>query len=142
MRALLDVNVLIALLDENHTHHASVSDWFANHIEYGWASCPLTQNGCVRIISQPRYPNALGVAEAVMRLREAVSTPWHQFLPDDVSLLDDDVVDRLQLLGPRQLTDLYLLALAVAHGARLVTLDKSVSFVAVRGAGEEHLVLV
>ena len=142
MRALLDVNVLIALLDENHPHPASLSDWFANHIEYGWASCPLTQNGCVRIIPQPRYPNALGVAEAVMRLREAVSTPWHQFLPDDVSLLDDDVVDRLQLLGPRQLTDLYLLALAVAHGARLVTLDKSVSFVAVRGAGEEHLVLV
>ena len=68
----------------------------------------------------------IGVAEAVMRLQEAVATPWHQFLPDDVSLLDDGVVDRLQLLGPRQLTDVYLLALAVAHGARLVTLDKSV----------------
>ena len=142
MRALLDVNVLIALLDENHTHHATVSDWFAAHIEHGWASCPLTQNGCVRIVSQPRYPNALGVAEAVMRLREAVATPWHQFLPDDVSLLDDGVVDRLQLLGPRQVTDVYLLALAVAHGARLVTLDKTVYLVAVRGASEEHLAVI
>ena len=142
MRALLDVNVLIALLDENHTHHATASDWFADHIEHGWASCPLTQNGCVRIISQPRYPNALGVAEAVMRLQEAVATPWHQFLPDDVSLLDDDVVNRLQLLGTRQLTDVYLLALAAAHGARLVTLDKSVSLVAVRGASEEHLTAI
>lgn len=142
MRALLDVNVLIGLLDENHTHHATVSDWFAAHIEHGWASCPLTQNGCVRIISQPRYPNALGVAEAVMRLREAVSTPWHQFLPDDVSLLDDGVVNRQQLMGPRQLTDVYLLALAVSHGVRLVTLDKVVSFVAVRGASDGHLVVI
>ena len=77
-----------------------------------------------------------------MRLREAVSTPWHQFLPDDVSLLDDGVVDRLQLMGPRQLTDVYLLALAVSHGARLVTLDKSVSFIAVRAASDEHLVVI
>ncbi len=142
MRALFDVNVLIALLDENHTHHATVSDWFADHIEHGWASCPLTQNGCVRIVSQPRYPNPLGVADAVMRLQEAVATPWHQFLPDDVSLLDDSVVDRLQLLGPRQLTDVYLLALAVAHGVRLVTLDKSVPLIAVRGASEEHLTVI
>ena len=142
MRALFDVNVLIALLDENHTHHATVSDWFADHVEHGWASCPLTQNGCLRIVSQPRYPNALGVAEAVIRLREAVSTPWHRFLADDVSLLDDGIVDRRQLLGPRQLTDVYLLALAVAHGARLVTLDKSVSFAAVRGASEGHLAVI
>ena len=87
MRALLDVNVLIALLDRNHTHHATVSDWFANHIEHGWASCPLTQNGCVRVVSQPGHPNTLGVAEAALRLQEAVSAPWHQFFRDDVSLL-------------------------------------------------------
>lgn len=142
MRGLLDVNVLIALLDENHTHHVAVSDWFTGHIAQGWASCPLTRNGCVRIISQPRYPNALGVAEAVARLQAAVSTPHHQFVADDVSLLDDAVVDRRQLSGPRQLTDTYLLALAVVHGARLVTLDKSVSLGAVRGASEESLVMI
>ena len=142
MRALLDVNVLIALLDEHHTHHATVSEWFADNVHHGWASCPLTQNGCVRIVSQPRYPNALGVAEAVVRLRAAVSTRWRRFLADDVSLLDDLVVDHRQLLGPRQLTDVYLLALAVAHGVRLVTLDKSVSLATVRGASEDSLFVI
>ena len=142
MRALLDVNILIALLDENHTHHAPASSWFADHIKRGWASCPLTQNGYVRIVSQPRYPNALGVAEAVARLQAAVSTPYHQFVADDVSLLDNAVIDRRQLFGSRQLTDIYLLALAVAHSARLVTLDKSVSLTAVRGASEESLVMI
>ena len=71
MRALLDVNVLIALLDENHVHHAAALDWLAERIESGWASCPLTQNGCVRILAQPRYPNALSVGEAMVRLQAA-----------------------------------------------------------------------
>ncbi len=142
MRALFDVNVLIALLDENHTQHATVSEWFGANVEHGWASCPLTQNGCVRILSQPRYPNVLGPAEAVMRLRIAVSTPWHRFLADDVSLLEDHAVDRHQLLVPRQLTDVYLLALAVAHGARFVTLDKSVPLGAVRRATEASLTVI
>lgn len=142
MRALLDVNVLIALLDENHADHEVVSAWFTAHIGQGWASCPLTQNGCVRILSQPRYPNALDTAQAVARLRVAVSTPHHLFIADDISLLNDAVVDRQKLLGPRKLTDIYLLALAVAHGARLVTLDKSVPLAAVRGAREESLVVI
>ena len=142
MRALLDVNVLIALLDENHIHHAAASDWLAERIESGWASCPLTQNGCVRILSQPRYPNALGVGEAMAHLRAAVSTPHHRFIADDVSLLDDAVVDRRRLSGPRQVTDVYLPALAVAHGARMVTLDKSVPLSAVPGASEGSLVAI
>ena len=142
MRALLDVNVLIALLDENHTHHAAASEWFGGHIDLGWVSCPLTQNGCIRIISQPRYPNALDVSEAVARLRAAVSTPYHQFIADDVSLLDDSVVVHRQLFGPRQLTDVYLLALAVVHDARLVTLDKSVPLAAVRRASDASLIVI
>ena len=142
MRALLDVNVLIALLDENHSHHAAASDWFRGHIDLGWASCPLTQNGCIRIISQPRYPNALDVSEAIARLRTAVSTPYHRFIADDVSLLDDSIVAYRQLSGPRQLTDVYLLALAVAHDARLVTLDKSVPLAAVRRASDASLAVI
>ena len=142
MRALLDVNALIALLDENHIHHAASSNWLAERIESGWASCPLTQNGCVRILSQPRYPNALDVGEATARLQAAVSTPHHRFIADDVSLLDDAVVDRRRLSGPRQVTDVYLLALAVAHGARMVTLDKSVPLSSVRGASEDSLVAI
>ena len=71
MRALL----LVALLDEKHTHNAAAETWLADNIHHGWASCPLTQNGCVRILSQPAYPNALSVADAVMRLRTATSEP-------------------------------------------------------------------
>ena len=138
MRALLDVNVLIALLDENHLDHTTTSDWFVNHIEQGWASCPLTQNGCVRILSQPGYPNPLGIAEAVNRLRTAVSTPYHQFVADDVSLLDDASIDGGSLSGPRQITDVYLLALAVAHGIRLVTLDRYVPLATVQVCSVGH----
>ena len=139
MRALLDVNILIALLDENHVHHAAASDWLAECIGLGWASCPLTQNGCIRILSRPRYPNALGVGEAMERLQAAVSTQHHRFIADDISLLDDTVVNRRRLSGPRQVTDIYLLVLAVAHGARMVTLDKSVPLSAVRGASKASL---
>ena len=140
MRALLDVNVLIALLDENHTDHELVSEWLADHIHDGWASCPLTQNGCVRILSLPRYPNSLRIDEAMDRLRTAVSTPHHQFIADDISLLDNALVEEGSLSGPRQVTDAYLLALAVAHGSRFVTLDRSVPVGAVREAGEDSLV--
>ncbi len=142
MRALLDVNVLIALLDKNHSNHMVASDWFASHIEQGWASCPLTQNGCVRILSQPKYPNTLGIAEAAKRLHEAVSTPYHQFVADDISLLDDAVVDSRNLSRPGQITDVYLLAFAVTHGARLVTLDKYVPLATVREAREESLIVI
>ena len=142
MQGLLDINVLIALLDENHTHHGAASDWLADNIHQGWASCPLTQNGCVRIMSQPRYPNTLSVSEVMIRLLSAVSTRHHEFIADDISLLDDASVDRERLLSPRQLTDVYLLALAVEHGARLVTLDKSIPIAAARQAKAASLVVI
>lgn len=142
MRGLLDINVLIALLDENHTHHGDASDWLAENIHLGWASCPLTQNGCVRIMSQPRYPNALSVSEVMIRLLSAVSTRHHEFFADDISLLDDSAVERERLLSPRQLTDVYLLALAVEHDACLVTLDKSIPIGAVRQANTDSLVVI
>ncbi len=142
MRALLDINVLIALFDQNHASHHTASQWFASHIHQGWASSPLTQNGCVRILSQPKYPNPLTINEAIRRLRLAVSTPYHLFLPDDISLLDDNVIDGLNLSGPLQITDAYLLALATAHGARFVTLDKQVPLTTARTATPESLVIL
>ena len=142
MLGLLDINVLIALLDENHTHHGTASDWLAGNIQHGWASCPLTQNGCVRIMSQQRYPNAFSVNDVMVRLQSAVSTRHHEFFADDISLLDDSAVDRERLLSPRQLTDVYLLALAVEHGARLVTLDKSIPIAAARQAVAESLMVI
>jgi len=139
MRALLDVNVLIALLDADHSLHARATQWFAGHARAGWASCPITQNGCVRVMSHPGYPHALPVRAVVERLSEASADALHEFWPDDISLLDAQVVDSTRIHGPRQITDLYLLALAVRHAGRFVTFDASISLDAVRGAEKKHL---
>jgi toxin-antitoxin system PIN domain toxin len=142
MRALLDVNVLIALLDAAHVHHARAMHWLGENIRHGWASSPLTQNGCVRILSQAAYPNPVPAAQVAAHLREAVRTVHHQFWPDDVSLLDDTVFNWSHLLGARQLTDAYLLALAVRNKGRFVTLDRRVPLAAVPGASARHLVVI
>ena len=139
MRALLDVNVLIALHDSDHVHHGLASRWFQAHAGQGWASCPLTQNGCLRIMAQPAYPQALPLAAVAQRLGQAAATPAHLFIADDYSLLDADSLDWPQLLGHRQVTDAYLLGLAVRHGCRFVSFDARVNLAAVPGAKAEHL---
>lgn len=142
MRALLDANVLIALLDAAHVHHRRARAWLEANIEPGWASCPITQNGCLRILSQPAYPGAQPPAAVAERLAEAAAAPWHAFWPDDLSLLEPGAVDWRHVLGSRQLTDAYLLALAVQHGGRLVTLDRAVPVAAVAGAEDRNLVVL
>ena len=139
MRALLDVNVVIALLDADHSMHRQATQWFNVEAAKGWASCPITQNGCIRIMSHPGYPNSRPVNDIIQRLREPCSTNVHEFWPDDLSLLDSAIVDSTRIHGPRQLTDLYLLALAVRHGGRLVTFDESISIDAIRDATKKHL---
>jgi toxin-antitoxin system PIN domain toxin len=138
--ALLDVNVLIALLDSDHSLHQQARDWFGRNAEVGWASCPLTQNGCVRIMSHPGYASPLPVRSVVERLREATESRHHRFWAADVSLLDPRIADPGRIHGPRQLTDAYLLALAVNRAGRLVTFDAAVPLSAVKGAKPEHLV--
>jgi len=142
MRALLDVNVLIALLDADHSLHARATTWFAAHARSGWASCPITQNGCLRIMSHPGYPNPVPVLAVMERLREAVAGSAHAFWPDDLSLLDAALIDAGRIHGPRQLTDVYLLALAVRHGGRFVTFDSSVAQLAVIGAERRHCLVL
>jgi toxin-antitoxin system PIN domain toxin len=142
MRALLDVNLLIALLDGAHQHHGAARAWLEANIEPGWASCPITQSGCVRILSQPAYPGAETPADIARRLRDATDTRWHAFWSDDLSLVAAQTLDWRHVLGSRQLTDLYLLALAVRHGGRLVTLDRGMPLHAVPGAESHHLVTV
>jgi hypothetical protein len=139
MRALLDVNVLIALLDADHSLHARATAWFGSDASSGWASCPITQNGCVRIMSHPAYPNALPVRAVVERLAEAGAGGLHEFWPDDISLLDARIADSSRIHGPRQITDVYLLALAVRHGGRFVTFDGSIAREAVVGVGDDQL---
>lgn len=139
MRALLDVNVLIALLDAAHVHHRVARAWLESNIEAGWASCPLTQNGCIRIMSQSAYPGAQAPGAVAARLAGAAGTQWHEFWPDDLNSLETGALDWNQVLGSRQLTDAYLLALAIKHGGCLVTLDRAVPLAAVRGAAAHHL---
>jgi hypothetical protein len=136
---LLDVNVLLALLDQAHVFHQRAREWLMSNADTGWASCPITENGFVRIISQPKYPQPITSTEAIALLQSATVTSLHEFWPADVSLLDSSVVDRSRVHGPRQLTDLYLLALAVARGGRLVTFDGAIPLSAVRGATSRHL---
>ena len=137
---LLDVNVLIALHDEQHLHHDVAAGWFIEHARHGWATCPLTQNGCVRIMAQPGYPNAVPLGEALAMLARSCGHARHAFWHDDISLLDTQRMVHGRMHSHRQLTDLYLLALAVAHGGRLVTFDAQIPLSAVRGAAARHLV--
>ena len=139
MRALLDVNVLIALLDADHVHHDAARTWLKDHIELGWASCPITQNGVLRIMSQTSYPNSLTTGAVAERLRTATQARHHRFWPDSVSLIRPAVLKPEQAITSKQITDLYLLALAVSRGGRLVTFDARISSASVVGADDRHL---
>ncbi len=137
MRALLDVNVLIALLDADHLHHGAARRWFRDNVRHGWATCPITQNGCLRIMSQPAYPNSVPAPLVAERLRNATGAAHHRFWPDEVSLLDG--ADWRRIIGHRQITDVYLLALAVRRRGRFVTFDTRISPDAVPGADGRYL---
>lgn len=140
MRALFDVNVLIALLDTDHVGHSVATAWFAAQLEHGWASCPITENGTARIMASAGYSNPLPVAAILERLGMAKATEHHRFWPDDVSLTDVEIFNHTELLGPKQITDRYLLALAVRNNGRLVSFDQGIRPTAVVGASAEHLV--
>ena len=142
MRALLDVNVLVALLDRTHLHHRVATDWLAANVSRGWASCPLTQNGCVRILSLPSYRNAQSPSAVADRLGQATGNKSHEFWPDSVSVVGKGRLHWDRVLSSRQITDVYLLALAVARGGRLVTLDRSIAIEAVPGAVAKHLLVL
>lgn len=140
MRALLDINVLLALFDPDHVHHARASEWWGSHETFGWASCPLTQNGFARIVSKPGYTNPTPLRKALAHLALQMARPEHQFWPDEISITDPLLFDPGRILGPNKITDIYLLGLAVKNGGRLVTFDKGVPIAAVKGARAEHLV--
>lgn len=108
----------------------------------GWASCAISENGFVRIISQPRYPSPISTTEAIDLLAVACDNDLHEFWNCDVSLFDARIVDRTRLHGPRQVTDAYLVALSVQNDGCFVTFDRSLSLTAVRGAADEHLAVV
>jgi uncharacterized protein len=142
MRALLDINVLIALHDRDHVHHIQAATWLDANAEHGWASCPLTQNGCLRIMSQAAYGSPQPLPLLVAMLQRSTASSVHEFWPDDISLLNPTSFEHRHIHGSNQLTDLYLLGLAVKHGGRFVSFDRRIALSAVRGAKPEHLVVI
>jgi uncharacterized protein len=142
VRALLDVNFLLALLDSGHVHHGTAKDWLIREQEHGWASCAITQNGVVRILSQPKYPKPVAVSEAARRLAQATAHPSHEFWPCDLPLVGSPKLDLSRIHGPKQVTDAYLLALAVSRGGRFVTFDRAIPRKVVPGARSDNLVVL
>jgi toxin-antitoxin system PIN domain toxin len=139
---LLDVNVLIALIDPGHVAHDDAHDWFASTGQTAWATCPITENGVVRIVGNPKYPNSPGSPAIVMEIVGKLwSLPGHYFWPDNVSLVGSGDIAPAKILTSGQVTDTYLLALAKAHGGRLATFDRKLSAAAVtRGNSALHVI--
>lgn len=143
MRALLDVNVWISLLDPDHGFADRANAWFARE-RPAVATCPIVENGVVRILSSPGYSPKLRrpIATIAAMLAAACARNDHEFWADDVSLRDPGSIDATRLHGPRQITDAYLLALAVAHDGCFVTFDGAVPLSAVPAARKQHLRVV
>jgi toxin-antitoxin system PIN domain toxin len=124
---LLDVNILIAMAWPTHEAHEQAQDWLSRHAQSGWATCPLTESAFVRILSNPSFsPNALSPREALALLQTNLSHPAHDFWPDELG-----VVQALKPLAPhidghQQITEAYLLGLAMHRKGKLVTRDKSI----------------
>ena len=121
MTSLLDVNVLMALLWENHEHHSKVRVWFKSVTAF--ATCPVSQLGFARVSSHPLLGYGLTPDDAFGVLRKLLADPRHQFIPDDLSCADRVVRTDL-MTGPNQITDRYLVALARQHKFILATLDE------------------
>ena len=142
MTYLLDVNVLVALSDPAHVQHEMAHDWFARRGQPAWATCPITQNGLLRIVGHVRYPNSPGTPAAVARtLASLCGLSGHVFWPDDISLMDARYIDPSRLLSSAQVTDSYLLALACAHDGQLATFDRKLVVNAV-SSGSRALCLI
>jgi len=137
---LLDANVLIAMGDPNHVHHVRAHRWFHTKPVRAWATCPLTENAFLRIMAAPAYPGRVG-DPALLRnlLTQMCAFPGHQFWPDDLSLRDSARFPKLP--SPKVLTDVYLLALAVAHRAWLATLDQRIDPGLIPAGGAAYCVI-
>jgi hypothetical protein len=142
---LLDLNILIALFDTRHPFHDAAHNWFAAQQGVRFATCPQTENGFLRILSQPLYPSgtrSIRELESVLRAFIETLGDRHEFWPDDVSLLDRSLVDTVGISSPGKITDAYLLALTKKRGGKMVTLDRRMPFRAIVGGSEDLLEVI
>ena len=143
MTVLLEVNVLVALTWPNHVHHRLARSWFRKNHAKGWATCSITENGFVRISSNPRVVDeARTPAEAVLLLRQLVQVEGHRFWQDDLSITQAELVDTERIRGYRQVMDAHLLALARRHGGCLATFDRKIAELLPRGVDARKYVLM
>ena len=141
-RCLLDVNVLIALIDPAHVQHEQVHEWFGRVGHKAFATCPITENGLLRIVGHPKYPNSPGPPSAVAAALAAIrGLDGHQFWPDSISLVDRQLADPALLSSHSRVTDSYLLALARANKGKLATLDQRLATEVVAG-GDAALAVI
>jgi toxin-antitoxin system PIN domain toxin len=126
--ALPDVNVLVALAWPNHLHHRAARSWFRAQHRLGWATCPTTQHGFMRVSSNSRVtPEARSPREAVLLLRRLIVIEGHVFWPEGSSLLDEKWVPLDRVLTHHQITDAQLLALALSRNGCLATFDRGIA---------------
>jgi len=134
---LLDVNVLIAAIWPTHESHSTVQQWLGRHAGDGWATCPLTQAAFVRIVSNPAFsPNALTSRDALALLDANLRHATHHFWEDEISLLAAVELFAERLVGHQQISNAYLLGLAIHKKGKLATLDQGV--LALLPAGSAH----
>lgn len=127
-RYLLDVNVLIALIDPAHVQHDQVHEWFGRVGHKAFATCPITENGLLRIVGHPKYPNSPGPPSVVASALSAIrGLPGHTFWSDGISLLQNELVDPALLSSHSRVTDSYLLALARENRGKLATMDQKLA---------------
>ncbi|MHB8521537.1 MAG: TA system VapC family ribonuclease toxin [Limisphaerales bacterium] len=124
---LLDTNLLIALLWPSHERHDLALKWFARHRAKGWATCPFTQAGFVRIVSNPAFSrDAVQPREAIHVLSANTAAKDHEFWPDELPFAEAVVFTGVRLMGHQQVTDAYLLGLAIRRAGVLATLDQRI----------------
>jgi toxin-antitoxin system PIN domain toxin len=141
--ALLDVNVLVALFNPDHIFHEAAHDWFSDHREHGWATCALTELGAVRVLANPKYwDHAERTVSLVERVRAFCASGHHTFWRDTISVRDETRFDLSYASGHRQLSDLYLLGLAVHNRGYLATFDTRIPLKAVTGATPQSVAII
>lgn len=125
---LLDTNLLIALWWPSHEHHERAVKWFGRHRAKGWATCPITQAGFVRIVSNPAFSrDAVQPREAVQVLAANTAAKDHTFWSDEMPFAEAIAFAGLRLVGHQQVTDAYLLGLAIRRCGLLATLDERIA---------------
>lgn len=140
---LLDTNVLIALWWPSHTQHERAIKWFAKHRARTWATCPLTESAFVRIVSNPAFSrDAVTPREAVGLLSANTQAADHVFWPIDFPLAAAAESVGSRLVGHQQVTDTYLLALALRRGGVLATLDQGLAGLTVARSSERKAIEV